>query len=123
MWNLEFVSRSQQIPFLEAVHSLLVYCHPTHLPTLSSRLIKILLSDLTLILPSQTDIQNSITQANGSGKGKKGKKKARTYEGDELFRASSDVACPTVDDAKALLAACDGEVRYIHHSDCSPLNS
>ncbi|KAF9076870.1 rRNA processing/ribosome biogenesis-domain-containing protein [Rhodocollybia butyracea] len=112
---------SQQIPFLKAVHALLAYCHPTHLPSLSSRLIKTLLSGLTLILPNQTDIQNSITQANGSGKGKKGKKKARTYEGDELFRASSDVVCPAVDDAKALLAACDVlQLLLRNNTDVSP---
>lgn len=96
------------MPFLETVHVLLAYCHPTNSTVLSCRLARIILSDVTLILPSQTDVQNSMGHVNGSGKIKKGKKRLRTYEGDELFKTSSDVVCPAVDDAKALLTACDG---------------
>ncbi|KAJ3739588.1 rRNA processing/ribosome biogenesis-domain-containing protein [Lentinula detonsa] len=111
----------QRVPLLETVHALLTHCHPSHSPILSSRLTRIALSGLLVILPSQTDVQSNTAQAaDGTIKTKKGKKKARTYEGDELFRTSGDVFCPTTDDANALLITCDILQLLLQSSDVSP---
>ncbi|KAJ3892096.1 rRNA processing/ribosome biogenesis-domain-containing protein [Lentinula edodes] len=85
------ISLFNQIPFLETVHALLTRCHPSHSPLLSSRLTRIALLNLMVILPSQTDVQNGMAQTGGTNKSKKGRKRARNYEGDELFKASGDV--------------------------------
>ncbi|KAE9410119.1 hypothetical protein BT96DRAFT_953314 [Gymnopus androsaceus JB14] len=83
----------------------LAKCIGRHLTAYSSKLLSYIAFHLEQKLPGQTDVQNSIDQVNGSGKTKKGKKRLRTYEGDELFRTSGDVVCPAVDDAKVLLTA------------------
>ncbi|KIK67924.1 hypothetical protein GYMLUDRAFT_36732, partial [Collybiopsis luxurians FD-317 M1] len=114
------LSSSQQISFLNTAHVLLTHCHPSNSPALYSRLTKIMISDMTVILPSQSDVQNSLAETNALGKSKKGKKRTRTYEGDELFRTSADVVCPTADDAKALLIACDILRTLLRGSDLPP---
>ncbi len=100
--------RSLRLPFLKTTHILLTRCHPFTSPVLASRLTRIVLSYFAVILPSQSDAQIGPSQNDGAGKSKKGKKRARTYEGDELFRASTDVICPQADDGNALLIACNG---------------
>ncbi|KAJ3813902.1 rRNA processing/ribosome biogenesis-domain-containing protein [Lentinula aff. lateritia] len=114
------ISLFNQVPFLETVHTLLTRCHPSHSPPLSSRLTRIALSNLMVILPSQTDVQNSMAQTDGTIKGKKGRKRARNYEGDELFKASGDVICPTIDDVKSLLISCDVLRLLLQNANVTP---
>ncbi|KAJ3883848.1 rRNA processing/ribosome biogenesis-domain-containing protein [Lentinula edodes] len=114
------ISLFNQIPFLETVHALLTRCHPSHSPLLSSRLTRIALSNLMVILPSQTDVQNSMAQTGGTNKSKKGRKRARNYEGDELFKASGDVICPTTDNVKSLLISCDVLRLLLQNANVTP---
>ncbi|KAJ3907656.1 rRNA processing/ribosome biogenesis-domain-containing protein [Lentinula edodes] len=114
------ISLFNQIPFLETVHALLTRCHPSHSPLLSSRLTRIALSNLMVILPSQTDVQNSMAQTGGTNKSKKGRKRARNYEGDELFKASGDAICPTTDDVKSLLISCDVLRLLLQNANVTP---
>ncbi|KAJ3935036.1 MAG: rRNA processing/ribosome biogenesis-domain-containing protein [Lentinula lateritia] len=109
-----------QTPFLETVHALLTRCHPSHSPLLSSRLTRIALSNLMVILPSQTDVQSSMAQTDSANRSKKGRKRARNYEGDELFKASGDVICPTIDDVKSLLISCDVLRLLLQNANVTP---
>ena len=40
---------------------------------------------------------------------KKGKKRARGYEGDEVFKVGRTVLCPSSEDREIILASLDGE--------------
>jgi hypothetical protein len=64
---------------------------------------------LSTVLATQPEVQHVDNTGSSSNKGKKGKKRARGYEGDEIFKLSKEVICPTVDDGKVVLAALDGE--------------
>ncbi|KAJ3757971.1 rRNA processing/ribosome biogenesis-domain-containing protein [Lentinula raphanica] len=108
----------QRVPFLETAYALLTHCHPCHSSVLCSRLTRIALSGLLVVLPRQIDVQHGI-ETNGTIRSKKGKKKARNYEGDELFRTSGDVLCPSIDDAKALLITCDILQSLLQSTDVS----
>lgn len=65
----------------------------------------------------QTEVQKEVeTDANSSAnstKNRKGKKRARGYEGDEVFKASRDILCPTRDDGEVVLVAVDGQYNTI----------
>jgi hypothetical protein len=43
-----------------------------------------------------------------TGKNKKGKKRARGYEGDEVFKVSREVVCPIKEDGEVLMTALYG---------------
>lgn len=104
--RLNFPS-SQRLPFLKALHSILVHCLPLHSEVSCNRLTKAVLSSITTILPSQSDFDQS-TDTVQIGRSKKGKKRARAYEGDELLKVSRNILFPLSDDGKAVLVACDG---------------
>ncbi|KAF5390544.1 hypothetical protein D9757_002613 [Collybiopsis confluens] len=111
---------NQRISFLDTVLALLRHCHPVDSPVLCSRLTKIVLSELAVVLPSQTEGQASLAETIGPGKGKKNRKRARNYEGDELFKSSANVICPTADEAKAVLLACDMLPILLRNTELSP---
>jgi len=59
-----------------------------------SRFLKALIPCLSRLLsqkPPSTSTSNKDTATNGDGKGNKGKKKSRGYEGDEVFRSSREL--------------------------------
>lgn len=63
------------------------------------------------MLPTVTKMltAKSKTQEEPStSKSKSGKKRARHYEGDEVFNVSREVAYPTAEDGGALLTSIDG---------------
>lgn len=78
---------------------------------LPSRLARAVLPILTPLLALQSQAGRDEDGAQGS-KGRKGKKRARNYEGDELFK-SREVVCPTQNDGSAVLNALDGESKNI----------
>ncbi|KAK7470430.1 hypothetical protein VKT23_001856 [Stygiomarasmius scandens] len=108
-------SCAQRLPFLEALQTLLTHCHPLHDSILSTRLTKIVLPLITIVLASQANASNE--KGAEASRGKKGKRKARTYEGDEVFNTFMEVICPAADDGKALLAACDVLQLLLRNSD------
>lgn len=65
---------------------------------------KAILPSLTIILATQSEFHR--VEAD-TGKNKKGKKRARGYEGDEVFKMSRQVVCPLKEDGEVLMAALD----------------
>jgi hypothetical protein len=68
---------------------------------------------ISAILPSQSDVNSDRNGAVVTGKGRKGKKRTRAYDGDEVFNTTMEVICTTYDDEKALLIACDGKYHIL----------
>lgn len=65
---------------------------------------------LTVVLSKRSEADaESGTQAAVHGGSKKGKKRARGYEGDEVFKVGREVVCPTSEQGEILLFAVDGE--------------
>jgi len=91
--------------FLEAIQAVLTHSHCPHSPILPSRLAKAILPSLTVVLVTQSEARRA-DDAN-TGKNKKGKKRARGYEGDEVFKVSREVVCAIKEDGEVLMAALD----------------
>ncbi|PBL02302.1 hypothetical protein ARMGADRAFT_1042114 [Armillaria gallica] len=113
------IAGSQRLPFLKALHSILVHCLPLHSEVSCNRLTKAVLSSITTILPSQSDFDQS-TDTVQIGRSKKGKKRARAYEGDELLKVSRNILFPLSDDGKAVLVACDVLAILLRNPGLSP---
>ena len=64
---------------------------------------------LSTVLSKQSEAQQSDDAAVNASKSKKSRKRARGYEGDEVFKVSREVIFPTAEDGKVVLAALDGE--------------
>lgn len=103
---------SDRLSFLRATQAVLTHCHLLHSPLIPTRLAKAILSPLTVVLATQSEAQgteDSGAAVNGN-KNKKGKKRARGYEGDEVFKVSRGVICATEADGEVLIAALEGNV-------------
>lgn len=70
---------------------------------------KALLPSVSVILIAQSDVPQK-DNGSATGRTKKSKKRTRGYEGDEIFKISREVVCPTVDDGKVLLSALEGNL-------------
>ncbi|KAF9268145.1 hypothetical protein L218DRAFT_892918 [Marasmius fiardii PR-910] len=110
---------SERLSFLETLDVLLNYCHSLSSPVVSTRLTRAVLSIVKVVLPSQTVAGQSGDTQTGSSKSKKGKKRARGYEGDEVFKTSISVICPSFMEAKVLLTACDVLHALLRNPDVS----
>ncbi|KDQ19056.1 hypothetical protein BOTBODRAFT_126918 [Botryobasidium botryosum FD-172 SS1] len=101
------LSSIHRLPFLHALPPLLTHTCPTHSTLLPNRLLKSILGTLTKILPSS----NQMRPKEGSGDGtagtgsKRGKKRARGYEGDEVFRVGKEVICKSDEEGEEIIAA------------------
>ncbi|KAH9965998.1 rRNA processing/ribosome biogenesis-domain-containing protein, partial [Russula dissimulans] len=84
----------RQVVFLRALVSLLANVHVMHSPLILNRIVKVLLSTLSILLPAQSDIKTGPVSI-VSKKGRKGRKRAHDYEGDEIFNITTNVICPT----------------------------
>lgn len=101
--------RSQRLRFLQAAQVLLRTSLVVHSPLLPARLTKAILPSISKILPVHSEPSPTGASVNG-GTNKKGKKRARGYEGDELFKTSKEVVCPTIIDDQVILTALDGKL-------------
>lgn len=74
---------------------------------IASRLVRATLPLLAIVLSkrSQAGIENE--QASGQSRSKKGKKRARGYEGDEVFKVGREIVCSTAEEGDVLLASVD----------------
>jgi len=101
---------SERFQFLNAVEAILTHCQPLHSTLLSTRLAKAILPSLTVVLATQPEVQHPDEPAGSSsaGKNKKSQKRARGYEGDEVFKVTREIICPTREDGLVLLAALNG---------------
>ncbi|KAI5893914.1 uncharacterized protein SCHCODRAFT_02539725 [Schizophyllum commune H4-8] len=89
--------------------------HPSfHAPLIINRLARASIPQLAVLISRDalTDSSSQAPSATPSTTSKKGKKRARGFEGDESLRLTRTVICPTSDDVDALLHALD-VVRYL----------
>ena len=74
---------------------------------LPSRLARAVLPSLSTLLAVQSQAQRD-DDANAAGaKARKGKKRTRGYEGDEVFK-TREIVCPSKEDGEVVLAALNG---------------
>jgi hypothetical protein len=78
-----------------------------HFPLLLNRIAKVLLSTFSVLLPTQSDIKSGPVSV-ASSKGWKSRKRAHDYEGDEVFKATTGVICPTAVHNAMMLTTLDG---------------
>lgn len=99
--------RFQRLCLLKALDSLLKNCRPLDSTILPSRLSKSALCSITKILSSSG---GAIDQNEPSSSQKKnGKKRARNFEGDEVFKVTRRVAYASAEESEALLISIDGK--------------
>ena len=101
---------SRRLPFLRSATAILKHCVIPYDPLLPSRLARAVIPSLVELLDSQSDVQRELDKSatSATGKGRKGKKRARNYEGDEVFKVSRAIICPTKEDGDAVIAALNG---------------
>ncbi|KAI9448089.1 hypothetical protein H4582DRAFT_2107490 [Lactarius indigo] len=84
----------QHVLFLQVLIALLTNVHTIHFSVVPNRIIKVLLSTLLSLLPSQSDIR-ATSESDMSSKNRKGRKRAHDYEGDEIFKTTTGTICST----------------------------
>ncbi|KAJ7368529.1 rRNA processing/ribosome biogenesis-domain-containing protein [Mycena albidolilacea] len=97
------LTSSERLPFLNTLQVVLAKCHPLHSTLVVNRLARAIVPLLSVVLAKEPDARES--DGTAQGRSKKSKKRAREFEGDEVFKISREVVCPTVDEGNALLAA------------------
>ncbi|KAJ7639023.1 rRNA processing/ribosome biogenesis-domain-containing protein [Roridomyces roridus] len=97
------IGSSERLAFLGTLQVLLTKCQPLHSTITATRLAKAVLPLTSIVLAKQADLPD--TENETSGRSKKSKKRAREFEGDEIFKLSRDIVCPTAEDGEVLLAA------------------
>jgi hypothetical protein len=102
--------RKQYVAFLRPLVSLLLNVHMMDFPLVLNRFAKVLLSTLSVLLPTQSDIGTGPVSVTSS-KGRKSRKRAHDYEGDELFKTTINVICPTSEHNAMILTTLDGTLR------------
>ena len=103
---------AHQIPFLETLKSLL-QVGPIHDAHLASRIFKVIAPLLSPLIPSKTSITassqpNAVSGPGGPTRKKKGKQRARAFEGDEVLDGDKPAVCPTRDGVDVLLLSLEG---------------
>ncbi|KAI0065940.1 hypothetical protein BV25DRAFT_1613288 [Artomyces pyxidatus] len=109
---------AQRIPLLQVLTPALTLPHTLHHPILPTRITKALLSILSVLLPSQPEAQSDV--GTSGSKSRKGKKRAREYDGDEVFKISNDMMCPSLADGEMVMAALDALRLVLRNPYVSP---
>src|SRR5258708_33901807 len=99
--------RNRRVEFLRALVSLLTNVHTIHFPLVLNRITKVLLSTLSVLLPTQSDIRTGPVSDTGS-KGRKGRKRAHDYEEGEIFKFTANAICSSPTHNAMLLTTRDG---------------
>ncbi|KAI0832574.1 rRNA processing/ribosome biogenesis-domain-containing protein [Trametes gibbosa] len=114
------LSPSYTVRFLRTVLLLLEGgCH-LHDSILSSRLARATLPLLTVILSKRSEADGENEQPASQGRSKKGRKRARGYEGDEVFKVGREIVCATAEEGDILLAALDVMENLLLRTQVSP---
>lgn len=101
--------RAQTVQFLLTVLMLLQGgCH-LHDSTLSSRLARATMPLLTIVLSKRSETNGESESSGAQGRSKKSRKRARGYEGDEVFKVGREIVCATAEEGDILLTAVDGK--------------
>ncbi|KAJ7178937.1 rRNA processing/ribosome biogenesis-domain-containing protein [Mycena filopes] len=95
------LTSSERLPFLHALQDVLTRCHPLHSTLVVNRLSRAVLPLISVVLAKEGDAR----ETDNVGRSKKSKKRAREFEGDEVFKVSREVICSTVNEGDVLLAA------------------
>jgi hypothetical protein len=111
--SLTILTRVERLPFLRNIPVLLTHSHPLAAPNMPNRLIKAVMPSLTALLASESDVRHQNESTGMGGSRKKGKKRARGYEGDELFRIAREVICPSEEDGEEVIAAVEGNLGFL----------
>lgn len=110
---------SERLSFLKATRALLTACPHLHDPITVSRLARAAAPLLAVLLSTKSQAQEAVGNTAFKSKNRKGKKRARGYEGDEIFNITAEVICNSKVDGDVLLASIDGEYTRIHvHDGC-----
>ncbi|TDL29691.1 hypothetical protein BD410DRAFT_758724 [Rickenella mellea] len=96
----------QCLPFIRLLQSLLASTYPSHNPLLMGRLVKVILPSLSIFLQKHGETRQDVVNGEEQLKSQKGKKRARQYEGDEVFRAPPGLLC-THDEGELILLSID----------------
>ncbi|KAI0089115.1 rRNA processing/ribosome biogenesis-domain-containing protein [Irpex rosettiformis] len=113
---------TQQLPLLQTASALLTHCPGLTDTQLPSRLLRAILPNLTFLLAPQSEAQKNTPQDESSqiGRSKKGKRRARGYEGDEVFKVNRGILCPTAEAGEVTLATLDVVQQLLQNSSLSP---
>lgn len=74
---------------------------------------------MTSLLSSESDAKPQDESGTGTGR-KKGKKRARGYEGDEVFKTAREVLCATEEDGDVVIAALEALQALLHDPGVTP---
>lgn len=85
--------------------ALLRNCHPIDSSNIPTRLSKAVLPSITKILSSPTEVDKDNEPS--SSKSKNARKRARNYEGDEVFKVTRQVSYRTAEESEIALASLD----------------
>ena len=107
IYNNTLYHRSVKCSLLRAVDGLLKNCHPMDSTVLPARLAKTALPSVMKIISTSSSAAAG-TQEGSSSKSKSSKKRARNFEGDEVFKSTRDVVCSSKDECDVLLISLDG---------------
>jgi hypothetical protein len=98
---------------MQTMKTLLLHSYPLDAPLLPTRVVRAILPTIVVLLEhgNKSRDQSAITAA---PKDKKGKKRARNFEGDEIFHLGGVTICPRREDELAVLAALDCEFKSVN---------
>ncbi|EPT03591.1 hypothetical protein FOMPIDRAFT_1046630 [Fomitopsis schrenkii] len=98
---------SERLSFLKATRALLTTCPHLHDPITASRLARAVAPSLAVLLSTKSQAQEGAGTTASKARNRKGKKRARGYEGDEVFNVTAKVICNSKVDGDVLLASID----------------
>ena len=104
--------RKVRCSLLMAVDGLLKNCHPMDSTVLPARLAKTALPSVMKIMSTSASAAAG-TQEGPLSKSKSSKKRARNFEGDEVFKSTRDVVCSSKDECDVLLISLDGMLHTV----------
>lgn len=100
------------LQFIRTTLSLLADGH-MYDSVIASRLVRATLPLLAALLSTRPQAGSENEQTFGQSRSKKGKKRARGYEGDEVFKVGREVICSTVEEGDILLVSVDRKGRVV----------
>lgn len=80
---------------------------PLHSDVTCNRIARATVSLISVILPSQSEVESK--DGPNTVKTKKKKRKAGGFEGDEVFKTSRDLLFPSAEDGEVVLTSCRGK--------------
>ncbi|TFK55557.1 hypothetical protein OE88DRAFT_1672300 [Heliocybe sulcata] len=107
-----------RLSFLLVIPVILFHTHPSHDGPALNRAVRAILPSLAQVLLERSDqLQAEVGDVK---KSRKGKKRQRGYEGDELFKVGREVICQSGAEGEVVLAALDALQVLLRNSHLSP---